>query len=365
MDKLKLGLEIIHQLTEYGFEAYIVGGAVRDYVLGIPIEDVDLTTSATYNDIVKIFSSVAKEGEEYHSCRIYYKDCRFDVTTFRKDISYIDHRHPQSIIVHSLKEDLSRRDFTMNAMVMNDKKDILDAYHGLKDIKNKVIRMIGNPKVRFDEDGLRVLRALDFSSRFNFCLDDAIMNSFSTDYVGYLKEEYIVLMIKKIVANPYPIGLMYIVKYQILRGYPFYQVVCEEAYSKKYRKHIYALFYSLHNFLPTNIKISKQERKLAKDIAYFVRNDFNDIALYYGNLNVLEDAIELDNILKHKKFSVDEIYKRKEELPIHSPKDIDFDWSTQTYKNRGKLTKLLEEKILNKEVKNKKEDLKKFLKVED
>lgn len=365
MDKLKLGLEILNTLNEHGYEAYIVGGAMRNYILKKPIEDIDLTTNATSRDVAKIFLNVTKEGEDYFSSRIHYKGCTFEITTFRKDISYLDHRHPQSILVKTLDEDLSRRDFTMNALAMNHNQEIIDKYHGIEDMKNNIIRMIGNPNERFNEDALRVLRALDFSSRFNFCLDDAIVRSFSIDYVSYLKEEYVLSMVKKIASNPYPIGLKYIVKYQVLRGFPFYQVVCEEAYYKNYTKHIFALFYCLHNFLPTNIKLSNKERKQAKDIAYFVKNNFSNVTLYYGNQDVLEDAVELYNIVKNKDILMEDLYKRKEALPIHSSKDIDLEWDEKNLKMKKSLIKTLEEKILNLEVKNRKEDLQKLLQVEE
>ncbi|MDE5546033.1 MAG: hypothetical protein K2I88_01065 [Anaeroplasmataceae bacterium] len=365
MDKLKLGLEILNTLNEYFFEAYIVGGAVRDFIRNVSIEDVDLTTNAKPSDIAKIFSDVSMEGENYLSCRIHYKGCTFEVTTFRVDISYIDHRHPQSIAVKTLEEDLARRDFTMNALAMNKEGKIVDLYHGLEDIKNKKIRMIGNPKIRFNEDSLRVLRALDFASRFNYCLDDEILNSLTDDYVSYLKEEYIISMIEKIATNPYSLGLKYIAEYQILRGFPFYQVVCEEAYQAKYTKHIFALFFCKHNFLPANIKISNQEFKLAKDIAYLVRNDFSNLALYYGNIACLKEAVELYNVLKCKNIFVEGLQRRFEALPIRNSKDINFDWNQINPKERGRVTKLLEQLILNEEVENKKDVLKKCLEIEE
>ncbi|MDE7106042.1 MAG: hypothetical protein K2O22_02640 [Anaeroplasmataceae bacterium] len=364
MDKLKLGLEILSILNEYSFEAYIVGGAVRDYVRKAPIEDVDLTTNAKPSDIAKIFPNVTNEGEDYLSCRIHYKGCTFEITTFRKDIAYIDHRHPQSIPVHTIEEDLSRRDFTINALAMNRDYEIIDLYHGIEDIKNKTIRMIGNPSLRFDEDALRVLRALDFASRFNYRLDNNIIDNLSKDYVSYLKEEYIISMIQKIAKNPYSIGLKYICEYQILRGFPFYQVVCEEAYQWNYTKHLFVLFYCLHNFLPTNIKISRQEIKFAKDVAYFIKSDFSDISLYYGNQYCLKDAVELYSILKNKKIEVEELQKRIEALPIRNSKDISLDWDWIQPKDRGRITKLLEQKILNKEVENKKEALQRLLEIE-
>ena len=365
MNKLKLGLEILTILNEYSFESYIVGGAVRDYILQRPIEDIDITTSAKPEDIVTIFSEVTKEGEGYFGCRIHYKGYTFEVTTFRRDISYQDHRHPQSIQATTLAEDVQRRDFTMNALAMNQNEEIIDLVQGIEDIKSKTIRMIGNPHKRFNEDALRVLRALDFASRLNFQFDEQILESFSVDYVAYLKEEYILSMIQRITSNPFSIGLKYIVEYQILRGFPFYQVVCEEAYHWKYTRHIFALFYCLHHFLPANLKLSKEEIKLARDIAYYVRNDLNDISLYYGNKECLEDAVELYTILSGKQVDIEEVYKRIKELPIHNAKEIALDWNRILTKNRGKVTKRLESAIINKEIKNQNEEIMKYLEIEE
>ncbi len=362
MEKLKLGLEIIKKINDNSFEAYIVGGAVRDYVYNKDIVDVDITTSASFDDLKMIFSSV-ELIDNYLSYRILYKNETFEVTTYRIDISYIDHRHPQTQRTNDLKTDLLRRDFTINALVMDCNMDIIDLFNGIDDIKKGIIRTIGDPNKRFNEDGLRVLRALDFASRFNFKLDKLIIDSFENDYIRFLKEEYILSMVKKIISNKYIIGLEYITKYKLLRSFPFYQVLCDEVYKFGYKENILALFYNNHNFIPSNIKLSKSELNEAKDIAYFVRNKFNNVSLYYGNKNVLEKSINLFNSINNTNIKLGDINKLIDSLPIHSSRDILFTWDNN--KNRGKITKILENAILNGEVENKENKLKKYLEIED
>lgn len=364
MDKWMVGLEILNTLNANGYEAYFVGGAVRDYLRKAAIQDIDITTNALPNQIAKLFCNVTMEGAEYYSCRIHIDTYTYEVTTFRKDISYVDHRHPMTIPVNSLEIDLARRDFTMNAIAMNKDLEIFDFFHGKKDIENQVIRCVGDPKVRFEEDGLRVLRALDFASRWNYKVDDAILKSFEEDYLSFLGEEYIIEMIQKIIQNPFDIGIQLIVEYQLFRSFPFYQVVIEEVYKTHYKKHIYALFYVCHQFLPTNLRISKKEIQFAKNMNFWIKNQFNSLALYYGDLNCLGEAIELNNILYKTNFNKEELLKEYRALPIKSAKDIHFSWEKYASKDRAKITKKLEMAILFHQVENEELALKKYLEIE-
>lgn len=364
MEKWMQGLEILNTLNENGFEAYFVGGAVRDYLRKVPIRDIDITTNALPNQIAALFSNVTMEGKAYYSCRIHIQDFEFEVTTFRKDISYQDHRHPVTLPVQSLQEDLTRRDFTMNALAMDKDLTIIDFFQGKEDIQNHIIRCVGNPMIRFDEDGLRVLRALDFASRWNFRLDSSILESFQYDYLSSLKEEYIIEMLYKITRNPYDIGVRMLVEYQLLKSFPFYQVVVEEAYRTKYKKHIYSLFYVLHHFLPANVKISKKEIRLAKNMAFWIHHKFNSIALYYGDFLCLEEAIELNEILYKDKIRKEELLKKYELLPIKNSMDIHFDWK-QCKANRSQITRKVERAILLNLIKNEEEAIKKYLEIEE
>lgn len=359
------GLEILNRLHKHSYEAYFVGGAVRDYLQNVPVSDIDITTNALPEDIAKLFSDVTMEGEKYYSCRIHWQGYTYEVTTFRKDVFYQDHRHPVTEVASTLQEDLKRRDFTINAIAMDKNQKIIDVYHGKQDIENKIIRTIGEPKVRFDEDGLRVLRALDFASRWNYVLDTEILHSFNQDYLYSLKEEYIISMIKKIADNPFDNGIKYIVDYQLLKSFPFYQVVIEEAYKYQYTKHIFALFYVLHHFLPANSKLTKKEVQVAKDIAFWIEYQFSSIALYYGNKDVLVDALELYNAVYKKKIKEESILKQIQELPIHSPKDIHLNWEEYPSSLRSMITRKLEKAILLNQVKNEEDALKKYLENEE
>ena len=201
MKNLEKGIEILKILNSNSFEAYIVGGAVRDYLLNIDSNDIDITTNATYSDICLLFNDVKNEGEKYHSCRVVFMEEEFEITTYRKDLSYLDHRHPITAKATALKEDLVRRDFTINALAMNSNYEIIDIFNGMDDLKNKLIRTIGDADIRFNEDSLRVLRAIYYSAKLDFKLDTNIVNAFSKNYVGYLKEEYVKTMLIKIIST--------------------------------------------------------------------------------------------------------------------------------------------------------------------
>ena len=198
MNNLEKGIKIIKILNSNSFEAFIVGGAVRDYLLKKSINDIDITTNASIEDLCRLFKNVVMEGSKYLGCRIIYEDVEFEVTMFRRDVEYLDHRHPVTVKADTLEEDLVRRDFTINAFAMNSEYQIVDIFNGKKDLENKIIRTIGNANTRFEEDSLRVLRALYFSSKLDFELDVEIIESFSENHIKYLKEEYIKDMLLKI-----------------------------------------------------------------------------------------------------------------------------------------------------------------------
>ena len=295
MDKLNKGLKVIEKLNNLSYEAYIVGGAVRDFLLGKNVLDIDITTNASVEDICSIFNQYDLKASKYSGVTVFYEGEAFEITTFRKDLSYIDHRHPTVCFVKDVTDDLVRRDFTMNAMIMDYKKNVIDIYGGKKSLENKIISCIGHPDTRFNEDSLRVLRALYFSSKLGFKLDNDIIDSIVRfDYVSYLPKEYIKDMLEKIINQPYSLGLEYIVKYNILKGFPFYQVLAEECYKYKVKKKdMYALFYALHGFLPKNELITNEEYKYAKEVGNLVKNKFASFDLYLSKGKYIKEAEEL------------------------------------------------------------------------
>lgn len=165
--------DLISLLENNGYKAYAVGGCVRDSILGKKCDDVDITTSATPDEMIAVFN---KNSVRYFETGIAHgtvtaivgKDT-FEVTTFRHDGNYLDSRHPESVsFVTDIKDDLSRRDFTINAMAYNDKDGIVDLFGGKDDINNRLVRAVGDADKRFKEDALRIMRALRFSSVLSF-----------------------------------------------------------------------------------------------------------------------------------------------------------------------------------------------------
>lgn len=174
---------ILKILNENGFEAWVVGGCVRDSLIGRPIHDWDITTSAIPAQIMNIFKNdeevirIIPTGIKHGTVTLMINNTGYEVTTYRIDGEYSDGRHPDSVtFVSDLREDLSRRDFTINAMAYHPKRGFVDPFDGLKDLRNKIIRCVGDPADRFIEDPLRILRAWRFSLQLGFDLNEETKN---------------------------------------------------------------------------------------------------------------------------------------------------------------------------------------------
>ena len=164
----RLALKLLHA---QGYEAYLVGGCVRDMIMGMRAHDYDITTSATPSQMKAVFEGyhVIETGIKHGTLTFVYQREPIEITTYRIEGEYKDNRHPESVVFTTkLDSDLSRRDFTMNALVYNEREGVKDLFGGLGDIKNKVIRAIGVPENRFREDALRILRAMRFASTLGF-----------------------------------------------------------------------------------------------------------------------------------------------------------------------------------------------------
>ena len=165
--------KIIDKLYEAGYEAYIVGGCVRDALLGREAEDYDITTSATPLEIKRIFERTVDTGISHGTVTVIENGKPYEVTTFRVDGEYKDNRHPVSVSYTSnIRDDLARRDFTVNALAYNDREGIVDAFSGISDLQNQTIRCVRDPEERFSEDALRVLRGIRFASVLGFKIEE-------------------------------------------------------------------------------------------------------------------------------------------------------------------------------------------------
>ena len=161
--------EIITTLESAGYEAYAVGGCVRDTLLNKEPDDWDITTSATPEQAKELFARTIDTGIQHGTITVLIGKETYEVTTYRIDGEYEDSRHPKEVIFTSnLLEDLKRRDFTINAMAYNDRSGIVDAFGGMQDLENKIIRCVGNPIERFSEDALRMMRAVRFSGQLGY-----------------------------------------------------------------------------------------------------------------------------------------------------------------------------------------------------
>lgn len=164
---------ILDTLNLSGYSAFVVGGCVRDSIMRRTPNDWDITTDAEPEDIIRIFKKTLPTGIKHGTVTVFVKKQGYEVTTFRLDGEYKDSRHPSSVeFTHDVREDLSRRDFTINAMAYSHRDGIIDCFGGVDDISNKIIKCVGSPKKRFEEDALRILRAIRFSAKLGFSIDD-------------------------------------------------------------------------------------------------------------------------------------------------------------------------------------------------
>lgn len=198
---------IIQTLEAAGYEAYAVGGCVRDSVLGRIPADWDITTSALPEQVKELFHRTIDTGIEHGTVTVMMDKEGFEVTTYRIDGEYRDHRHPEQVnFTGELKEDLRRRDFTINAMAYNDRCGMVDAFGGIEDLKHGVIRCVGVAGERFDEDALRILRAVRFAAQLGFEIEKETADA-ARALAGNLKDisaERIQTELVKLLVSPHP-----------------------------------------------------------------------------------------------------------------------------------------------------------------
>ena len=198
---------IIHTLQEHGFEAYAVGGCVRDSILGRVPDDWDITTSATPLETKELFARTFDTGIEHGTITVLIDRDAFEVTTYRLDGKYEDSRHPSEVtFTRSLREDLLRRDFTINAMAYNDANGLIDIFGGMNDLREKTIRCVGDASARFGEDALRILRAVRFAAQLGFEIEEDTRNGIIelASTLANISAERIQVELIKMLVSPNP-----------------------------------------------------------------------------------------------------------------------------------------------------------------
>jgi tRNA nucleotidyltransferase (CCA-adding enzyme) len=302
---------IIDILQKNGYEAYAVGGCVRDSILKKKPKDWDITTNAKPEEVIILFDKVILTGIKHGTVTVLINKDGYEVTTYRTDGEYEDNRHPKEVkFVNSLKEDLARRDFTINAMAYNEKDGLVDYFDGIKDLNNKVITTVGDTKKRFDEDALRMLRAIRFSAQLNFKVDNNVLDVINIlkDNIRNISKERIRDEFNKIlINNPSKIQLLKkcgILEYIIPGIGNLYDFDQNTPY------HIYDLYN--HTLVTTEVVEPILHLRLTMLLHDFGKvktktTDENGISHFYGHT---KDSLEMaENILKALKYDNDNINK--------------------------------------------------------
>ncbi len=360
----EIALEFINIIEDSGYQAYIVGGFVRDYLMGVLSKDIDVTTSATPKELKKIFSMVKfdktiNDKDNYGSVRIEYKNFIFEVTTFREELSYLDNRHPSSIrYVTDLKTDLKRRDFTINAICMDKNGKIIDPLNGQADLKAKVIKTINKSDKSFSDDALRILRAVRFATTLDFSLSDDIKISIEK-YKNLLKN--ISYERKKIELDKIFTSIKAKEGIELIKNLNLAQDLDLENLD---RIKDYTDLIGIWSMINSSYyKFTKHEKELIKkvNIVYYL-NNLDELILYKYGLYVNTLAGINKGLTKR------EITEAYDKLPIKAKSDIQIEAQDICKVLRhepdsflNEIYKDLENEILKGNLLNKKEDILKYI----
>ena len=356
MNYFEKALSILNKIEDLGYEAFIVGGAVRDYILKIKLNDIDITTNMPL-DLIKDNFNVKENGILYDSITI-IDEYEYEITHFRCDISYENHRHPKIEETDNIYDDLKRRDFTMNALIMDKNKKIIDKYNGIEDINNKIIKAIGDPLIRFDEDALRILRALHFASKLNFKIDENTLDAIiiKKNLLSYLSDERLEDYFYKIIYSKYNNGLNYINEYDLFEYIPKYKKLLNLINDFK-KKDLKLAYYFKYNEYFSN---EKELKKKIDSLSNLINNNFDDYSLYKFGYDINNYIDLIENLGYDSK----DILNKYNNLVL---KDEALAISNYEFAKMSKGKEISEKKelvikaVLKKKIKNNREDILKFL----
>lgn len=353
-----VALKVLKELNDNGYKAYIVGGYVRDVLLDIESNDIDITTNATPKQIMELFNDSCLPNEDYGSVIIEKKGYRFEITTFRKEIGYNDNRHPTEVkYIDELYPDLLRRDFVINTICMDSNGDIVDYLNGREDLENKVIRTVDDAYKSFSDDALRILRAIRFATILDFKLSDEVVDAIkkTKDLVRNLSYYRKKSELDKIfTSSNRKLGV------SLLLEFGLDEVLELPNLSKILDTNTTSLI-GVWSILDVVDKypFNKNESSLIKDISKAIPlNNLDPMALYKYGLYVNSVASEI------KGYDIKNVTESYNNLVIKCRKDIDVtsdDIIKILHKEPGKfITEIyddIERKILYRRLKNEKEDI--------
>ncbi|HPC40065.1 MAG TPA: CCA tRNA nucleotidyltransferase [Spirochaetota bacterium] len=239
-------LKVIKKFRNAGFECYLIGGSVRDLILGNDIYDYDFATNARPDETVKLFRKTIPTGIKHGTVSVIIDEWQFEITTYRADGKYFDGRHPESVsFSQDLRVDIDRRDFTINGLAYDPESgELIDYVDGVKDIRDRIIRTIGDPVMRFTEDGLRPIRACRFASKLNFIIEEKTLRAIpeTLDVVRNVSRERIRDEFLKILETEKPsVGIEYLRETGLLELFLPELSECYNVSQNRY--HIYDVYY--------------------------------------------------------------------------------------------------------------------------
>jgi len=378
------GIIIIKTLKENNFEAFFVGGCVRDFLLDKTPNDIDITTNAKPYEIKKIFENTIPTGEKYGTMTVVINDQHIEVTTYRTDVGILDSRHPKRVEYSSkVVEDVKRRDFTVNGMIMDENFEIIDFVGGKLDLEKKIIRTIGNPNLRFDEDLLRILRAFYFQAKLDFYIHNdtlSAINEKSVNITNISKERILQEMIKILKSPYYKKALITMGKSQIRNYLPGLKLGLEylsTLFDTDYHKLdvkvdvFFTICFILNGSVDNFYGFSNRNLNLYENAVIVATNKsyLDPLTLFKYGLEIPTLAARCNAILKKDRLVIKEIEKVYEDLPIKALCDLKINGNiilNVTDKKMGawvgKLINEIAYKVIKKELPNNKEVLIKYIK---
>lgn len=391
-EQFLIGKEVINKIEQHGFQAYFVGGCVRDLLLGHQTKDIDIATSAFPDSIMSIFDKVIPLGMDHGTVIVRHKKTSFEVTTFRLEGTYTDQRHPDRVeFIDNIDLDLHRRDFTINALAMNKEGKIIDLFHGQDDLNRRIIRTVGDGKKRFKEDPLRIIRAIRFASQLGFTIEDKTLQAIQKvkPEIEKIAVERITKEMEKLVAGQYiNNGVLYLIKTEVYKHLPImieYPYILNRLPCNLKPMKTFGELIALFHYLEPNISIktwSKQWKcsnktqniaiNLSEALFYYKEKQRLDAWLVYNLKPELYPSFFglVDMLFEDLPLDEKEFIHLANHLPIKSKRELDINGNdiVQTFPEltKGpwiqKMINRLEKEVVLSIIENKHEKLKEWIK---
>ena len=381
MDKLMLegALKVLKKFEEEKYEAYIVGGFVRDYLLDMPAYDIDITTNCLPDEVERIFPNSFVQSQKYRTVTVTMDGYRYEVTTYRTDSKYKNHRHPETKVTKTLKHDVKRRDFTINALCLDSDLNVIDYIGGLLDLKNKIIRTVGSPMRRLSEDALRIFRAFRFASRLDFVIDDSTLSAIkiNVSLLKFISKERVRAELSKTFLEPYFSKVLpLMLECDLFKEFPDLNEAAK-VLNRNYYKIDFIEFATIASYIKGSVTeevlLSKKETKtILQTIEYikaFEDRRLSKKLLLDVDIESVNSALNIMDIFHNSIYTKEDIDNMLHDMPIASAKELDIDGfdikKTFKLKDSPKVKKYLDialDAVLGGLTQNKKAKLIKYLK---